>query len=84
MTTIEIPVDDTIAQSLRELARADSKSLETLSREVLSQYVRKVTASSGKYSFIGIGRSGKGDLSTRVEETLAEGADKREGWSLPE
>lgn len=81
MTTIQIPVDDTLAQSLRELARADSKSVEALSREVLSQYVQKATA---KYSFIGIGRSGKGNLSTAVEETLAEGADKREGWSLRE
>jgi hypothetical protein len=36
-----------------------------------------------RYSFIGIGHSGKGHLSTHVEETLAEAANRREGWSLP-
>ena len=31
----------------------------------------------------GIGRSGRSDVSQRVDEILAEGANKREGWSLP-
>ena len=30
----------------------------------------------------GIGNSGTGDTSQRVDEILAEGANKREGWSL--
>ena len=36
-----------------------------------------------RYSFIGIAHSGKGHLSTHVEETLAEAANRHEGWSLP-
>jgi len=84
MRTIEIAADDALVQSLEDLARAESKNLETLSREVLSQYARKATAASRGYSFIGIGRSGKGDLSTRIEEALAKSADRREGWSLSE
>jgi hypothetical protein len=36
------------------------------------------------YSFIGIGRSDKGNLSTEVDKILAEAANRREGWSLPE
>ena len=36
------------------------------------------------YSFIGIGRSDKGNLSTEVDNILAEAANRREGWSLPE
>ena len=31
----------------------------------------------------GIGRSGQSDISQRVDEILAEGINKREGWSLP-
>jgi hypothetical protein len=31
----------------------------------------------------GIGRSKTGDVSQRVDEILAEGINKREGWSLP-
>ena len=37
----------------------------------------------GRLALIGIGKSGRGDLSERVDETIAEGANKREGWSLP-
>ncbi len=37
----------------------------------------------GRLALIGIGKSGRSDLSERVDETLAEGANKREGWSLP-
>ncbi|MGI8670834.1 MAG: hypothetical protein ACR2J3_13470 [Aridibacter sp.] len=31
----------------------------------------------------GMGNSGHSDTSQRVDEILAEGANKREGWSLP-
>ncbi len=82
MRTIEIAADDMLFKTLEELARTESKSLESLTREVLTQYVQKVTVRPRGFSFIGIGRSGKGDLSTRVEAALAEGADRREGWSL--
>ena len=37
----------------------------------------------GRLALIGMGKSGRSDLSTRVDEILAEGANKREGWSLP-
>lgn len=39
---------------------------------------------SKRYSFVGIGASERGDLSQRVDEILAQGANEREGWSLPE
>ncbi len=34
-------------------------------------------------SMVGIASSGRGDLSEKVDEILAEGINKREGWSLP-
>ncbi len=33
--------------------------------------------------FVGIARSKSGDVSERVDEILAEGINKEEGWSLP-
>ena len=36
----------------------------------------------GRLALIGIAR-GRKNLSQTVDETLAEGANKREGWSLP-
>jgi len=84
MKTIEISADDMLFETLEDLARAESKSLEALVREALSHYAQKLTTQRPSYSFIGIGRSGKGDLSVKVEEALADGADRREGWSLAE
>ncbi len=37
----------------------------------------------GRLALIGIGSSGRSDFSERVDEVLAKGANKREGWSLP-
>ena len=37
----------------------------------------------GRLALIGMGSSGSSDISQRVDELLAEGANKREGWSLP-
>ncbi len=36
-----------------------------------------------RLSIIGMFSSGKGDTSSLVDEILAEGINKREGWSLP-
>jgi len=36
-----------------------------------------------RLSIIGMIRTGKTDTSSRVDEILAEGINKREGWSLP-
>lgn len=33
--------------------------------------------------FVGIARSKSGDVSEKVDEILAEGINKEEGWSLP-
>lgn len=35
-----------------------------------------------RYSFIGIGNSSNGSLSTEAKSLLEEAADRREGWSL--
>lgn len=84
MRTIEIKADEALVHTLEKLAKADSKSLEALTQEVLAHYAEqaRVRVKPSRYSFVGIGRSGRTDLSTRVESTLAEAANRREGWSL--
>ena len=37
---------------------------------------------AGRFSFVGIARSGKGSLSTEAKSILSDAADRREGWSL--
>lgn len=38
---------------------------------------------AARMKLVGIGRSKSGNVSERVDEILAEGINKREGWSLP-
>jgi hypothetical protein len=57
-------------------------------REVL-EFIEGLTIKArreepARFSFVGIGRSGKRDLSTQAEAILERAADRREGWSLPE
>ena len=64
--------------------------IQQLSDEQLQQVIDYITAMFARtetkqektYSFIGIGHSGKGNLSTHVEAILSKGANRREGWSL--
>lgn len=83
MTTITVQADVTLLEELTEIARLKHISLEEVAKEALTWYVaREQAESSPPYSFIGIGRSGKSDLSRRVDETLAAVVERREGWSL--
>jgi hypothetical protein len=84
MTLITISADDKLVEALKLIAQKRSTSLELIAREALTSYVRSHPAHKRRYSFIGIGRSGKRNLSQQVESTLAQGANRREGWSLPQ
>ncbi len=84
MKMLTLPADDELAEALEEQADREGKSVETLALDLLRREVtRPQPPPPSKYSFIGIGRSGKGDLSVRAEELLEEGADPRSGWALP-
>ena len=47
-----------------------------IDKEVLEKHQRRM-------KLVGIGRSKSRTVSQRVDEILAEGINKREGWSLP-
>ena len=83
MVTIAIQAEESLAEELAEIADAMQISLEDAALEALRRYVEDAHRSDKpRYSFIGVGHSGKGDLSQRVDETLASVAERREGWSL--
>jgi hypothetical protein len=84
MLTIEIK-EDTLIEALQRIAQSKRSTVDKVAQDALRHYAqREQTAAQSAYSFIGIGRSGKGGLSTAVDDILAEAANRREGWSLPE
>lgn len=84
MNTLQIQLDDELMEHLRHTAQAQAVSLEALVRTALETYLQPQLPQEKQYSFIGIGHSGKRHLSTQVDEILSAGANRREGWSLPE
>lgn len=79
MTTITIEAEADLLMALEKTAQYQATTVESLIQEVLQQYLSTSSSvpvtpanESKKYSFIGIWHSGKKDLSTRVEEILAE------------
>ena len=84
MVTIAIQTEEPILKALQEIAQEKQTSLEAITQEALQQYLQRQRPSSNKYSFIGIGHSGKGNISSQVETSLTQAASRRTGWSLPE
>jgi len=84
MVTIAIQTEESILKALQEIAQEKQTSLEAITQEALQQYLQRQRSSPNKYSFIGIGHSGKGNISSQVETRLTQAASRRTGWSLPE
>ena len=84
MTSITIAADENLVEAPKTIAEQKATTVEVVAREALTDYVRSQPARTHTtYSFIGIGHSGKKNLSTQAEKILDEAADRRAGWSLP-
>ncbi len=79
MTTIKIQAEEELVTALKQIARNRFMTTEALVKEALLNYLQLKILKSKKYSFIGIGHSGKGNISTQVETTLKKAANRREG-----
>ena len=77
-----ITIDKSLEEVLKEIARQRAMTLDAIAREALLSYIQARPWETRNYSFVGIGRSGRGDLSTSVDEILAKNANRQEGWSL--
>ncbi len=84
METICIQADTDVIESLTRLAKQRTTTLEAIAEEALVQYLQSQSCPSDTYSFIGVGHSGKGNISTRVEEILKKSGNRREGRSPDE
>ena len=82
MSLLQVQLDNELLEVLQQTAQSQAVSMDELIAKAVKAYLQPIPKTK-RYSFIGIGHSGKGYLSTHVEETLAEAADRREGWSLP-
>jgi metal-responsive CopG/Arc/MetJ family transcriptional regulator len=82
MPTIAIEIEDALAEQLTAVAEERGLTVGDLIRKALNSYVAAQRSQTMRYSFIGIGNSGKGNISTQVDETVARGANRCEGWGL--
>jgi hypothetical protein len=82
MSTLVIHADENLISELRQIAAEKLVTLEDIVLDALKKYLHEHPIPQKKYSFIGIGHSGKGDISEKVDETLNIAADRCEGWSL--
>lgn len=82
--SLTLTCEDTLIYQLQTLAEQNHTTLEDVMRRALIDYVRlaKLETSKSQYSFIGIGHSGKQNLSLQVDDILEEAANRKEGWSL--
>jgi len=69
MQTLQLQLEDDIFQDLRQQATLQAISVENLARKALVNYLHlgiPENTTANNYSFIGIGRSGKSNLSTQI------------------
>lgn len=62
--------DEDLFQEFKRLARAEGRSAAELMREALEDYMKARRGGGQALSFIGLGRSGRSDISERAEELL--------------
>ena len=70
MQRTTIFADEYVLREIKELAKQEKRSASDLIREALTQYLNAKKAPSTRLSFIGIGDSGRTDLSEKHEELL--------------
>ena len=69
---IQIYLDPEVHQDLKERARAEGISLSELIRRVAKDYLRKEAAPKDYLAIVGLGQSGKADISEKHDEYLAQ------------
>jgi len=85
MITLVIQADEELATALQQVAEQKATTVDAIAKEALRDYLRAQSSRPSRaYSFIGIGHSGKGNLSKQAELILEGAANRREGWSLPQ
>jgi plasmid stability protein len=69
---IQIYLDPEVHQDLKERARAEGISMSELIRRVAKDYLRKEAAPKDYLAIVGLGQSGKADISEKHDDYLAQ------------
>mgnify|MGYP000990041179 CR=1 FL=1 len=76
MVRTQVQIDEPTYEKLRETAHRQRKSMSAVVREILHEHLESGTKSRGiadkDFHFIGIGTSGRTDISVKHDEALAE------------
>ena len=70
MQRTTIFADEYLLREIKELAKREKRSAADIIRDALVQYLKTRKAPSNKFSFTGIGESGRSDLSEKHESLL--------------
>lgn len=81
MKRTTIFADEDMLLELKQIAKAQNRTVADLVRGALQEYIQARRPKRRRLSFFGIGASGHADLSERVEEILTEAVQRESGWS---
>lgn len=81
MKRTTILADEALLQEAQYLAKAQGKTLTTLVREALAEYVAAHREPHRVIPFAGIGRSGDPELIHKIDDLIRAGLDPIEGLS---
>lgn len=70
MQRTTIFADEYLLRYIKDIARQEKRSVADIIRDALVQYINSRKTPSAKFSFIGIGDSGRSDLSEKNEDLL--------------
>lgn len=79
---INIPIDERTLDQLQDLAQQQDRPLTEVIREAIATYLTKQPHNGKRFSFVGIGHSGRQDIAARAEEILEDEIREHSGWSL--
>ena len=70
MKRTTIFADDALIKEFKDLSKEENRSVAEMVREAMEQYVKQRQQKKKKLSFIGVGASGRSDVSEKHEELL--------------
>jgi hypothetical protein len=74
--SLPLQQQEKVLDYVESLEKAETVNGNEIDEETKAKHERRM-------KLVGIGRSKSGNVSERVDEILAEGINRREGWSLP-
>lgn len=70
MKRTTIFADDGLLEEIKSLSAEENRSVADMVREAMEEYVKRKRKTVRKFSFVGIGNSGRSDVSEKHEQLL--------------